>query len=182
MKCILVIQIFWKNIWPIRFTGKKTVCAIRVSAILMCAFFVGTPCAAAKPYLPFTDENCIRAILGEARSEGDLAMYTHACAIRHRKTLYGVYGATAQMEEIPGELYQRAAKAWYTSEDGPDSAHGATHWLSDNDRKYCRSRTLWTSHYQAVARVGTTTFYRRKKHDRHKKRSKSRTRIPATAR
>lgn len=110
----------------------------------------------------FTAENCIRSILGEARGEGDVAMYAHACAIRNRQNLKGVYGATAQMEPIPPDLWQRAAKAWYTSEYGSDTVHGATHWLSDYDIKHCKSWKLWISAYKIVARVGTTNFYKKR--------------------
>lgn len=108
----------------------------------------------------FTEENIIRGILGEARGEGDVAMYAHACAIRNRKNLKGVFGATVQMEPISPELWQRASKAWHTSEYEADTVYGATHWLSDYDKRHCTSWRVWISAYQAVARVGTTTFYR----------------------
>lgn len=108
------------------------------------------------------DAKCIRAILGEARGEGYAAMYAHACAIRNRGTLQGVYGATAKMEKISPELYHLASKAWYTSEDGHDAVKGATHWLSDYDKRHCRSFRQWINSYRAVHRVGTTTFYKEK--------------------
>jgi hypothetical protein len=111
---------------------------------------------------PFTEENIVRSILGEARGEGDVAMYAHACAIRNRKNLKGVFGATAQMEPISADLWHRAARAWWTSEREGDSVKGATHWLSDYDIAHCTSWRHWIADYQAVARVGTTTFYRRK--------------------
>lgn len=110
----------------------------------------------------FTEENIIRAILGESRSEGDDAMYAHACAIRNRKTLKGVYGATARMEEIPPALWQRASRAWHTSEYEGDVTLGSTHWLSTYDKKHCRSWRHWISDYQAMAVVGKTTFYKLK--------------------
>lgn len=135
-----------------------------LAAILFYLFFflLGASTAHAKTVTPaFTEENIIRAILGEARGEGDVAMYAHACAIRNRKNLKGVFGATAKMEPISADLWQRAAKAWHTSEYEGDSVHGATHWLSDFDKRYCKSWRVWIADYKAVARVGTTTFYRK---------------------
>lgn len=113
--------------------------------------------------IAFTEENIIRGILGEARGEGYVAMYAHACAIRNRQNLKGVFGATAQMEPISADLWHSAARAWHTSEYEKDIVRGATHWLSDYDKRHTRSWRVWISDYQAVARVGTTTFYKRKK-------------------
>ena len=129
-----------------------------LAALLLC---VGLAHAKTAPL--FTEENIIRGILGEARGEGDVAMYAHACAIRNRQNLKGVFGAAAQMEPIPAELWHRAGRAWHTSAYEGDLVNGATHWLSDYDKRHCKSWRLWISDYQAVARVGTTTFYRRKK-------------------
>ena len=114
------------------------------------------------PRIAFTEENIIRSILGEARGEGDVAMYAHASAIRNRKNLIGVFGAVAQMEPISPELWQRASRAWHTSAYQGDSVNGADHWLSDYDIQNSRAWRIWIRDYQAVARVGTTTFYRRK--------------------
>lgn len=111
----------------------------------------------------FTEENIIKSILGEARGEGDAAMYAIASAIRNRGTLKGVYGFNAKMEDISPELWQRADRAWWTSEWEGDTVHGGTHWLSDYDREHCKSWRVWIADYKAVARVGTTTFYKRRK-------------------
>lgn len=109
----------------------------------------------------YTDEQAIKAVLGEARGEyvnGDNypSMYAVACAIRNRGTLKGVYGATASMEEIGPELYQQASRAWFNSEDGGDPTLGATHW-HNVERE---GENYWTKKLTRTYKVGSHTFFR----------------------
>jgi len=122
-----------------------------------------------------SDEQAIKAILGEARGEGwetdqngkkfytdqlnYEAMYAVACAIRNRGTLRGVYGATAKTEPISPELWQRASKAWFNSEDGGDITLGATHW--ENIGAF--GKPYWAKNMAQTVKVGNHNFYRESK-------------------
>ena len=116
-----------------------------------------------------TEEQAVRAVLGEARGEGYKGMYAVACALRNRiritGDLKGVSGARAIMEPISGELYQVAGKAWHLSLLGPDVTHGATCWLSDYDLKRDLN-TEWASGegVQETAYIGHHHFYRERRH------------------
>ena len=104
----------------------------------------------------YTDEQAIKAVLGEARGEGFDGMYAVACAIRNRGTLKGVYGATASMEEIGPELYQQASRAWFNSEYGGDPTLGATHW-HNVERE---GENYWTRKLTRTYKVHSHTFFK----------------------
>lgn len=105
----------------------------------------------------FTDQQAIKAILGESRQGNNYqAMLAIAHAIRNRQSLHGVYGLRSNMEPIEQQTNELAVNAWYESEHGLDITHGATHWLSDDDIKHGRKaltefrfkmvETLYISH------------------------------------
>lgn len=156
-----------------------------IGALLTALTILGALCyfagvgICAEPLPP--EDRAIRAILGEARGEGYEAMYAHACAIRNRGTLSGVYGLRVvrwvdgvlvvdrgpdrPVEEIPARLLQQATRAWYDSGNAPDEldpTHGATHWLSDYDMKHCTAWRHWIGAFRKTARIGSTTFYKKK--------------------
>lgn len=101
------------------------------------------------------DTRVIHAILGEARGEGANGMYAVACAIRNRGTLRGVYGADARIAEMTPELWHEGARAWYSSEFGPDVTHGANSW----ENIVAFGRPKWTHGARTTARIGHHVFY-----------------------
>lgn len=103
-----------------------------------------------------SDEQAIKAVLGEARGEGFEGMYAVACAIRNRGTLRGVYGKDASMPDVTPELWQKASKAWYDSEDGEDPTFGATHW-HNVERE---GENYWTRKLTRTYKVGSHTFFK----------------------
>ena len=67
----------------------------------------------------FTDDNCIRAIVGEYAVENDYTtMKLIAHAIRNRKTLKGVYGFYAKHSNKESRsIWVTAACAWFDSKN-----------------------------------------------------------------
>ncbi len=104
---------------------------------------------------PISDDVAIRAILGEARGEGDRGMYAVACAIRNRGHLGGVYGAKAKMGDLTPELWQKASKAWFTSFEGEDVTGGATHW----EAVQTFGKPYWAKSMRQTVKIGAHTFY-----------------------
>ena len=102
------------------------------------------------------EEQAIRAILGEARGEGELGMYAVACAIRNRGSLRGVYGAKAKIPDLTPELWQKASKAWFTSLEGTDMTGGATHW----EAVQTFGKPYWADSMVRTVKIGNHTFYR----------------------
>lgn len=80
--------------------------------------------------IPFTDENCIKACIGEASSQGYLGLLAIACAIRNRGTLKGVYGVNAKhVDKEPAYVWTMARKAWADSAV-KDITNGGQFWGS----------------------------------------------------
>jgi hypothetical protein len=102
--------------------------------------------------------------LGEAAGQAYPELYAHACALRNRGTVQGVYGLQHWKQHDSEKAWQRASRAWAESEYLRDTTFGATHWLSDYDMKHCRQGWKhWIKDYEKTTKVGETTFYRRKK-------------------
>lgn len=85
----------------------------------------------------FTDDNCIRAIVGEYSVKNDYyGMKLIAHAIRNRKTLRGVYGFYAKHADRESkDIWESASLAWFDSLNEFDPLRGATAWLSSDDLK-----------------------------------------------
>lgn len=114
-----------------------------------------------------SDHDAIVSIIGEALHDDD-SMYAMACAlnnrIRIRGDLKGVYGFKADTGHIGPKLWQRASKAWFTAQAGPDVTAGADHWLSDWDLEHCKpERMTWRHGMIETAYIGQTHFYRSRK-------------------
>lgn len=123
--------------------------------------------AYAKP-VEFNDDNCIKALIGEAGGQSYEELYAHACALRNRGTLKGVYGLySKQVSKASAETWQKASRAWHESEHGYDPTLGATHWLSEYDLKHCKpERLAWAKSMDRTAKVGQTNFFREKGYKR----------------
>lgn len=82
----------------------------------------------------FTDENCIRALIGEYAKEDPRGMALMAHAIRNRKTLKGVFGFHASHVDHESRMvWELAELAWFSSKTERDPLHGATEWRSRKD-------------------------------------------------
>lgn len=104
----------------------------------------------------------IRAIIGEASSEGYRGMLAVACAVRNRKSLKQVYGVKAKhVDKQPAYVWKMAEKAWKESQHN-DITKGATGWGNDNDIKIFKKEGWWKNAV-ITAKIGNHTFYRDRK-------------------
>lgn len=132
----------------------------RVSAAVFILAFFGAACAHAE----IPSQLAIRAIVGEAASEGFEAMLAHAHAIRNRNTLNGVYGLNANhIKNEPEWVWKEAKRAWDSSATSNDETQGASFWFSEDDLKLLqKKRPKWFLSLEPTVKIGTTTFYRKK--------------------
>lgn len=134
--------------------------------VAVMAFFAPLTAAwGAGAHIP--EEVAVRALIGEAIGKSDAELYAHACALRNRGTVSGVFGYVDVKRRRPEDLnetnWQRASRAWCTAEYSGDVTWGATHWLSDYDIKHCRKVWKhWIGGYEKTVKIGETTFFRRK--------------------
>jgi len=93
--------------------------------LLVCILGTAIAC-----FAEVNDSKAVRAIIGEASSEGYDGMLAVACAIRNRGTLQGVYGVNAKhVDNEPKWVWDIAERAWHNSLTN-DVTKGATHWES----------------------------------------------------
>lgn len=87
-----------------------------------------------KEDLPFSNDNAIKAIVGEY-AQGDLfGMKLYAHAIRNRGTLKGVNGVFAKHSQYESKtIWKLASIAWFESENEIDPTAGASEWRSEDD-------------------------------------------------
>lgn len=112
---------------------------------------------------PVDYDRAIHALIGEAGGQGEDELQAHACALRNRGSLRGVYGVHADIRNRGQKARHRAVIAWNRACGGLDTVNGATHWLSDYDLAHSRPALIAWRH-KAVYRVkvGSTWFYRLK--------------------
>jgi len=107
---------------------------------------------------PFTDEQAVRAIIGEAENQGYIGMLAVGEAIRNRGTLKGVYGLNSpRLKKAPEWVWRMARKAWKESQHS-NITKGANHW-HNVDRE---GETYWTKKYHKTVKIGNHQFYRGK--------------------
>ena len=107
--------------------------------------------------IPFTDENCIRACIGEASSQGYMGLLAVSCGIRNRGTLQGVYGLNAKhVDSEPKWVWDMARKAWEASLN--NRIHPGTNW--ENIKSF--GKPYWTKNMQEVYRWKNHVFYKTK--------------------
>jgi len=100
----------------------------------------------------------VRAIVGEAASQGERGMLAVAGAIRNRGHLEGVYGLNnPQAEKASPSIIARAQLAWAISATN-DITGGATHW--ENVRAFGPPK--WARHMTITTRIGAHTFFKPK--------------------
>lgn len=129
--------------------------------IVLLALLITAPAYSAPHYVGARinskyDQMAIRAVIGEAGGEGFDGMYAVACAIRNRGTLRGVQGRYCSLKKVSGSTWQKASRAWYTSEEGRDVTHGATNW--ENVGAF--GRPWWSYKMQETAIIGHHHFYK----------------------
>ena len=101
--------------------------------------------------LPFSDDQAVRAIVGETASHPG-AMLAIAGAIRNRGTLEGVQGANARHNRRESETtFALARSAWAVSRTN-DASRGATHWFSGE------VQPGWAVKMKVTAKIGPFTF------------------------
>lgn len=128
-------------------------CKGRLIGGLLAGWFLMTslPCAFA-----FTENDAVRAIIGEASGQGYQGMLAVACAIRNRGTLKGVYGLKAKhVDRQPRWVWVKARKAWKEAKRR-DITRGATHW-HNVDRE---GENYWTRKLTKTVKINQHQFYR----------------------
>lgn len=99
-----------------------------LAAVVLAVASLNPQEAQARSSVPFSDDQAVRAIVGEAENQGYLGMLAVAHAIRNRGTLQGVVGAERNLRFVPAWVWDKARQAWKSSATGPDITYGATHW------------------------------------------------------
>jgi len=108
-----------------------------------------------------SDENAVRAIIGEAENQGYQGMKAVACGIRNRGTLKGVYGLNAprvKKHKYSEQTEAMALVAWETSSD-PDECRflgGARYW--ENVKAF--GKPTWASKMIETYRHKDHVFYK----------------------
>ena len=102
-----------------------------------------------------TQEQAIRAIIGEASGEGLEGMTAVAEVIRIIGSLRGIYGVNARhIDKEPDYVWKMAYKAWQDSETS-NLTHGATHFESTDFKT-----PYWAKEMKEVAHIGKHKFYK----------------------
>lgn len=127
-------------------------------AVLVCLFLylIGAGALAGGAYCAEIPESqAVRAIIGEAASEGYQGMLAVAAAIRNRGHLGGVYGLRAgHVDREPGWVWDMAKKAWQESLSH-DPTKGADHWES-----IAFKTPTWAKGMQVTYRYKQHVFYK----------------------
>lgn len=106
----------------------------------------------------YTDEEAIKAVIGEAENQGYNGMLAVAGAIRNRGSLKGCYGFQAPrvLHHKYSEItYYTAQKAWEKSKY-LDITHGANHWENIN----AFGTPCWVKHCVETFRYRDHVFYK----------------------
>ena len=107
----------------------------------------------------FSEENILRAGIGEASGEGEDGLYAVYCAILNRGTLKGVYGLTAgHIQNEPQWVLNRARKAYLRAKSayhsGGCQVYG-THWESVRFKE-----PYWAKSMVKTVKVKNHQFYK----------------------
>ena len=117
--------------------------------------------------VPLTQDNMVRAVLGESEGEGFQGMLAVAYAINNRGYMKGVYGLKAisvrsgafwrGSRQIASPTVSEAQKAvrWAYWHPEKDLTHGATHWEGTVFKK-----PYWAKHMTKTLTVGHQAFYK----------------------
>ncbi len=109
----------------------------------------------------YTEQDTIKAVIGEAENQGLIGMEAVACSIHNRGSLKGVYGLTSN--RVKKHLYSlktalQAKQAVLQSQDAgfcAELVHGASFWEGT------RFKTpYWARNMTITATIGQQRFYR----------------------
>lgn len=121
---------------------------------ILIAIFILIGCSLAHSY---TDQEAIRAIVGEAANQGEDGMTAVGEVIRKRGSLKGIYGFKSTMpDREPPCVWNVAKKAWYASKN-TNLTKGATHF--ENVKAF--GMPSWAKNYKVTAVIGDHTFFRK---------------------
>jgi len=124
-----------------------------IGYIVLLILLIAIPLCFAAEAIP--DDLAIRAIIGEASSEGYPGMIAVACAIRNRGHLRGVYGLKAKhVDNEPQWVWDMARQAWRES-TSTDIVRGATHW-----ENLAFGAPYWAKSMEMTVKIGVHTFYK----------------------
>lgn len=109
----------------------------------------------------YTDEQAVKAIIGEAENQGSQGMLAVACAIRNRGTLQGVYGFKAPRvikKLFSNQTKIQAIKAWDKSQYPNECSFidGGNHWENIN----AFGKPKWAYSMKETYRYKDHVFYR----------------------
>lgn len=104
---------------------------------------------------PISDNQAVRAIVGEASNQGYNGMLALACGIRNRGTLSGVYGLHAKhVDKEPKWVWDMARRAWIESEH--NRIHYGDHW-----ENICAfGRPVWAEKMEKIYEYKDHVFYK----------------------
>ena len=126
-------------------------------ALLVFFFMITDSFAQLKP--AYTDEQVVRAIIGEAGNQGFQGMYAVACAIINRGTLKGVYGLKSkQVDKEPAWVWKMARKAFSDAKKAivAERAKYGNHW--ENIKAFGNPK--WAAKMKEVYRYKDHVFYK----------------------
>ena len=118
-----------------------------------------SPAFASQP-IPFTTNNIIVAMIGEAEGESFEGKVAVACAILNRGTLKGVYGLHAKRAvRTPrlSKLYLTCLEALREAKKH-DITKGSTNWENVN----AFGQPYWASSMIKTVKIGNHQFYRKR--------------------
>lgn len=127
--------------------------------VLLAVIFIGG-CINSHPAHAFSDQEAIKAVIGEAENQGYKGMAYVSCAIRNRGTLQGVYGIRAPRVKkhlYSQETYKQATEAWQRSKVDAicKDIQGATNW--ENITAF--GKPYWTKGMVETLRYKDHVFY-----------------------
>ena len=109
----------------------------------------------------YTNEQAVKAIIGEAENQGYEGMLAVAGAIHNRGTLKGVCGLHARRVRLhlySVKTYNMACMAWKQALNGVDITNGATGWGNAKDVEIFK-HSEWFHFVYFTAHIGEHYFY-----------------------
>lgn len=110
-----------------------------------------------------SDEDAVKAIIGEAENQGYQGMLAVACAIRNRGHLDGVYGLKSHRvinHQYSHNVEHNALLAWYASKN-KDITGGASVWGTKEDIKKFMTESWFVGYFESSFQYKDHVFFRR---------------------
>lgn len=114
----------------------------------------------------YTQEQAIKAVIGEAENQGEYGMLAVSCAIRNRGSLKGVYGLHAPRvvkHRYSNKIYQQAKSAWLEANEKPD-VEGADNCGMINGATFWEGTAFpipyWAKSMTLTATIGNQRFFK----------------------